>query len=191
MLGVAWHNLGLVLGCLGAIEEARAVEAKAISLFAAHGNPRWEGSSRGYLARILLLAGEHEEAEAEARRAVELLQPAKANQVLARSILALVLLARRRPAEALAEAREAMELLALLGKVEEGEALARLMVAEALSATGDAEAARAAIADARDRLVATAARIDDPRLRDSFLHNVSENARTLELARAWLGEGDR
>lgn len=82
-----------------------------------------------------------------------------------------------------------MTLLEAQGKIEEGEALIRLVHAEALSATGDGDAARAAIADARDRLLAAAARIDDPALRDSFLHNVPENARTLARARAWLAEG--
>ncbi|MDC0681569.1 hypothetical protein [Sorangium atrum] len=95
--------------------------------------------------------------------------------------------ARGRPSEALAEAREAMALLASLGRVEEGEELARLVYARALEAIGDQPSARAAIADARDHLLATAARIDDLRRRDGFLQNVSENAQTLELAREWLG----
>jgi hypothetical protein len=103
-------------------------------------------------------------------------------------MLALVLLAYGRYSDALAAAREAMGLLASIGKVEDGEALVRVVYAEALHTTGHHEAARAAIADARDRLLAAAARIDDSRYRESFLHNVPENARTLHLARVWLGE---
>jgi eukaryotic-like serine/threonine-protein kinase len=57
-----------------------------------------------------------------------------------------------------------------------------------LHATGDLGAARAAIAEARDRLLAVAGKIDDPTYRRSFLEQVSANARTLALARAWLGE---
>jgi hypothetical protein len=49
--------------------------------------------------------------------------------------------------------------------------------------------ARAAIAPARDRLLKNADKIVDPSYKKSFLENVPENARTLRLARAWLGEG--
>ena len=186
-LAMAWSTLGAPLGRLGALDEARAAEAKAIALFEAQGDRRLEGVSRVYLAAALRRAGELDAAEAEVRRAVELLEAAKPLEVLARATLADVLLARDRPAEALAEAREAFALLGSLGKVEEGEALARLTYAEALFATGDLPAARAAITDARDRLLAAAARIDDPRRRESFLQNIHEAARTLELARAWVG----
>jgi hypothetical protein len=64
----------------------------------------------------------------------------------------------------------------------------RLAHAEALHATGAHAAAREAIAGARDRLRAIAGKIDDPAYRRSFLEDVPENARTFELARAWLGE---
>ncbi|WP_437593622.1 hypothetical protein [Sorangium sp. So ce1000] len=40
----------------------------------------------------------------------------------------------------------------------------------------------------RDDLLSRAARIDEPALRESFLKSLSANARTLTLARAWLGE---
>jgi hypothetical protein len=67
-------------------------------------------------------------------------------------------------------------------------AFVRLARAEALHAAGALDAARAAIADARARLVAIADTISDPAYRTSFLEGVPENARTLELARAWIGE---
>jgi hypothetical protein len=67
-------------------------------------------------------------------------------------------------------------------------AFVRLARAEALHASGALDAARHAIADARARLFAIADRIGDPAYRHSFLHNVPENARTLALARSWLGE---
>ncbi|WP_437300405.1 hypothetical protein [Sorangium sp. So ce426] len=181
------HNLGFALGRLGAIDEGFAVESEAVTA-AVKGDWRSiEGVSRAYLAWLLRSAGELEAAEKEAQRAVALLETTKPFQVVALATRAEVMLARGRPSEALAEAREAMALLASLGKVEEGAELARLVYARALEATGDHPAARAAIADARDRLLATAARIDDLRRRDGFLQNVSENAQTLELAREWLG----
>jgi len=66
-------------------------------------------------------------------------------------------------------------------------AFVRLAHAEALHATGAHDAARRAIAEARTRLFTMADRIADPAYKNSFLENVSENTRTLALARAWLG----
>jgi hypothetical protein len=63
----------------------------------------------------------------------------------------------------------------------------RLVRAEALHATGALDAARAAITDARARLLAIASPIGDPAYRTSFFA-IPENARTLALAREWLGE---
>ena len=71
------------------------------------------------------------------------------------------------------------------GGIDEGEARIRLIYAEALHATGELEEARVAIATARDRLLARAAKIGDEAWRRSFLECVPENSRTLELARAW------
>ena len=68
------------------------------------------------------------------------------------------------------------------------EAFLRLVHAECLEATGDHEAATAAIARARDRLFVIADKIDEPAYRTSFLENVPENRRTLALARRWLDE---
>jgi len=47
---------------------------------------------------------------------------------------------------------------------------------------------QAAITVARDKLLKNADKIGDPAYRKSFLENVPENARTLALARAWVGE---
>ncbi len=89
-------------------------------------------------------------------------------------------LAEGRPAEALAAAEEAISLLTALDGIEEGEALIRVVYAEALAAAGDAAGARAAAAEARERLLARAARVVDPELRRSFLERVPENARTMK-----------
>jgi hypothetical protein len=67
-------------------------------------------------------------------------------------------------------------------------AFVRLAHAEALHETGDREAARRAIADARTYLLAIADKLPDPTYRQSFLDNVPENARTLALARTWLDD---
>lgn len=65
---------------------------------------------------------------------------------------------------------------------------ARLVHALALEATGDHAGACQALSAARDRLVSQAAKIGDPAMRRGFLEDLPENARTLALARQWLGE---
>ncbi|HWN69905.1 MAG TPA: AAA family ATPase [Haliangium sp.] len=66
----------------------------------------------------------------------------------------------------------------------------RLVHAEALHALGDLAAARQAIREARDDLLARADKIEDPAYRHSFLAGVSVHARILTLAGDWLGEED-
>jgi tetratricopeptide (TPR) repeat protein len=186
--GSTRHNLGMALGDLGALDEARAEEEQAIAAAVAQGDRRMEGASRDCLALILRRAGELAAAEEEARRAVDLLEGTKPLQIPARGTLAEVLLARGRTAEALAQAREAMALLESIGSSERGEVRLRLVHAEALEASGDPSAARAALTEAHARLLAAAGRIHDTGRRAAFLANVPENARTIAIARAWLGE---
>ncbi|WP_437626953.1 protein kinase domain-containing protein [Sorangium sp. So ce1151] len=187
----AKENLGRALLHLGALEEARALEVDARRHFVAAGQRRLEGGTYIYLTEAYRLAGDLAAAEAEARRACELLAdlPPLAPCVLA--TLANVLLAQGRAAEALGLAQRAAELAAAavtsLGHLETGESLVYLVHAEALQASGDAPGARAAIALGRGRLLERAAKIANRAWRASFLENVPENARTIELARAWLG----
>jgi hypothetical protein len=65
--------------------------------------------------------------------------------------------------------------------------LLHLARAEALRALGRTNDANGAITHARDRVLRIAATLDgDPVLRESYLAGITSNARTLELARAWL-----
>jgi eukaryotic-like serine/threonine-protein kinase len=180
------HNLGLALARQGKLEEARAVEEEAIALARTHANRRMESAARIYLAFILTLTGDHERAAAEARAVADDPTAVRSMRAYAQATLAEVHQAEGRPREALAAAQKAMAMLVSLGGIEEGESLIRLMYAEALDAALERDAARAALTEARDRLLARAARIADPELRQSFLERVPENARTLARARAWL-----
>jgi hypothetical protein len=74
-----------------------------------------------------------------------------------------------------------MALAAEHGGIDEGEAFARLVHAEALDAVGRGEEAHAALMVARERLLARAAKINDPALREGSLRDVPEHARTLAL----------
>ncbi|MFT3769710.1 MAG: AAA family ATPase [Minicystis sp.] len=181
---LALHNLGGVLASLGRLDEARAAEEEAVRAFAAAGDPRLEGASRVYLSRILLAAGDAASAEEEARRVADNAAcpaPLRAGAQAARSR---ALLAQRRLTEAAALAAEAAQALASLGSVEDFEALIGLAHAESLFASGDREAAKAAIADACRRIHARAARLRET-TRARFLEVVPDNVHCLTLAHAW------
>ncbi|HTN82675.1 MAG TPA: hypothetical protein VL242_03295, partial [Sorangium sp.] len=84
----------------------------------------------------------------------------------------------------------AIELLEHIGGLEENNAPVHLAWIEALHACGDGDAARRALASARDQLRAEADAIESPALRRSFLEAVPEHARILALAEEWgLADG--
>ena len=176
----ARNNLGYALCCRGQLDEARGLLRQSIETFQRQGAPRNEGLARTYLAEVELRAGDALAAEREARAAAEVLAGIPSLHAVASAVLALCLLGRGLPAEALEAASAGHAQLCALGSIEEGEALVRLAYAEALAAAGG-EAATA-LAEARDHLLARAARINDPVWRDRFLAGVPENARTLSLA---------
>ncbi|APR83714.1 Adenylate cyclase [Minicystis rosea] len=178
----ALSNLGHALAHRGNAAEARLVEQRAVETFHRQGDQRWEGVARTYLAKIALFSGDLAAAERDAREAAELLQVAPPLRPAARAVEARALLGLGRADEALCAAREAFATLIDLGALEEGEALVRLVHAEALAATGATDAFREAIGAARDQLLLRASKIRDPVWRDRFLHGVPENARTLELS---------
>ncbi|MBI2395752.1 MAG: protein kinase [Deltaproteobacteria bacterium] len=181
----AKHNLGMVLARLGAYDEARAIETEALDAFRTRGDRRMEGRSRIFLAEISLLAGDLEGATREAQTAVKTLSVAPPAKAHALAVAAQVELARGDHEGALADALEADRLLQKIGALDEGEAVVRLVHAEALHAAGRFADACAAIDAARRRLLERAGKIRDESLRRSFLEQVPENARTLALAAVW------
>jgi tetratricopeptide (TPR) repeat protein len=178
-------NLGLVMLRLHRPDEALSLLSTAVRSFEARGEGRVASAGRIYLAMTRLELGALEQAEAEARAALLACANLPSTRASALAILARVLMARTRSDEAMAAAEQAMELLADIGGVEEGEAVIRLAFAEALDAAGATERAHRAIQDAREHLMARAAKIDEPEWRQSFLENVPENARTIALAERW------
>jgi hypothetical protein len=86
-----------------------------------------------------------------------------------------------RAAEALPVAREAHAILEELGEIEEGEAMVRVVYAEALRATGARREFEQIARAARDRLLDRADKISDAAWRERFLTAVPDNARTLVL----------
>jgi len=183
----ATNNLGLARALQGALAEGLALEEEALVQASATGHVRLVGGVRIYLARILAMSGDLERAEREARAAAEVLATAPPLEAYALGVLSDVLRRSGRTDEALDISRRAMAIVENLGGIEEGETLARLAHVEALAAAGEGTAASEILAETRDRLVAQAGRIADPKFRGSFLENVYENARVMALAREWLG----
>lgn len=180
---LAQGNLALVIARRGRLDEALALCSEALDAFRTSHNPRLEGGVRTYYAIILTLAGDLDAAAREARTAYVTLAVAPPIRPLALATLARVEVARGRVEPALAAAREAMELLASLGPLPEGEDVVRLAWAEALEASGRSTEARAALAAARDALLARAAKIQNDDMQKSFLA-IPDHARILALAGA-------
>ncbi len=178
------HNLGLALTHRGQLAEGLRVEEEAARAFAEQGDRRLEAAARKYLAMNHLAAGRIDDAAREAEAARSVVLPRTPGHAYALALLARVHLAAGRTSEALPAAREAMALLEELKGMDEGEAMVRLAYAEALHAAGEGPRARAALETTRRWLEDRAARISDPARARSFLEDVPENARLLELARA-------
>jgi tetratricopeptide (TPR) repeat protein len=172
----------------GALDEAHAVASRTLAAWQARGLAAYEGPGRRVLADVLYRRGDPVAAEREARAALPRLAVQPLERVAATATLAAALLAQGRADDALAAAGDAMAQYEALGAHGYRGAFARLVHVEALAAAGDRAAAHPALAAARDRLLANAGKIGDPALQRSFLEAVPENARTLALARQWLGE---
>jgi tetratricopeptide (TPR) repeat protein len=183
-IAVVRHNLGLVLAYQGQVAEAIAEEEAAVASFAGSGSRRMEAASLEYLAIIQLVAGDAAAAERSARAALEIASaepPLLTGQASSGAVLARALLALGRIDDARAHATQAYEILVEVGGTDDGDATIRLARAEALHAARDPGARDAAI-EARDRLLARAARIGDPALRHLFLTALPEHAKTIALA---------
>ncbi|WP_437581969.1 protein kinase domain-containing protein [Sorangium sp. So ce887] len=180
-------NLAQVLAYRGHLAEARTLAESAATLSGQAGVVRTELIARCYLAKIALASGGLGVAEREARAAVALAPSAPTFAVQASAVLARALLGLGRTDEAMRAAAEASSQLSELGTLEGGEPLVRLTYAEALAASGRHAEAMAAIASARTALLARAEKLIDPTWRERFLRDVPDNARTLDLARQWLG----
>jgi len=185
----SWRRFGLswLLADLGALDEARDLATQLSEYGRAHHFPLEEGRGRWVLAEVLRRMGDFEGAERELQCALGMVIPLEHPGML--GTLSALRLAQGRAEEALTAADEAVARYTTMGGcgMFRG-AFVRLAHAEALHATGAHGAAQRAIAEARSRLFEIADRIPSPVYKQSFLESVPENARTLALARAWLGE---
>ena len=181
----AMNNLGAALGRLGRFKEAKQLLGDAISRLDVQGDMRMGGGARNHLAEVLISSGEVAAGAEEAERAIVTLSAVPPLLIQARGTLAHALLALGKFEQALSVAEGAYVDLGKSGSIADGEAKVRLVYAEALEHAGRRDQAARVIARARERLLARAEAMEDEELRRMFLEAVSENARTLELARAW------
>ncbi|PTL80480.1 serine/threonine-protein kinase PknK [Vitiosangium sp. GDMCC 1.1324] len=151
-------------------------------------DPFMQGMAYATLAKVVAASGELREAEPHARKACELLVAFKSYLGFGRTVLSAVLLAQGN----IAEARQVAEL-----GVQEVERMRnfgvyavgiRLALAEACFAEGDDRAGDTALREALRCVRARASDIPEAEARERFLHQVPENARTLELAHRRWGE---
>jgi predicted ATPase/predicted Ser/Thr protein kinase len=180
-----WHHQGMLQARLGDSRAAIALADKAIDAFVAQGDRRMEAAARLYRGYFFVLGDGFERAEREVRLALDNAGASPPLHAYGLAILASVFLQSGRADKADACARKSIHLLDDLGGVEEGEAFIRLTYAESREALGDMNAAREAILDARVRILERTAMIQDAQWKDTFIQQVSENVRTLELFRAW------
>jgi tetratricopeptide (TPR) repeat protein len=187
-LGVAAHsmntrcNLGAVLYELGRLEEAERLEREAITLGTPIGG-RSLLSARLNLAIVLIARGELAEADVM----LELVQRDGDEELRAHAHAwrAVILLGRGDAASARDEAKLAMEELERSNSIEEGEEHLRLTYARALHAVGEPDRAKAELRVAREKLLARADLVADPRWRKTFLERISVHVALLRLGEDW------
>lgn len=159
-------------------------ELRAIELCNERGAARLGAISHGYAALILAAMDRLEDAQVHGQIAVTS-TPNANERAYALATMAHVLRRHGRVADALDVAEEAFEDLREAGIIEEGEHRIRLEHVEALAAAGRAAEARDALRQAWRALRDVLNDIDEPAWRHAFCTKIVENARTLELARAW------
>ncbi|MGZ3451817.1 MAG: serine/threonine-protein kinase [Polyangiales bacterium] len=173
-----------ILGYRGDVERACSAMREVAETFRAQKNARQEGWSRIHLSLLLSARGEFATAEREASAAHDVLLATRPLLSLALAAQARALIGLGRVAEALDLARQAHEWPAHYDFLFTGDATLRLVLAEALDASGDREAARAAILAARDVVLHQASRATSPEASAQYLA-LPDRARTLALADAW------
>jgi len=182
LFSLAWLRLDR-----GALGEGRRTAERLLQFTQSRHLLMDECKGHWALAEVLRREGDLEGAEREIQAAVAMASPNDSPGVL--SSLCFLRLAQGRVAEALTTAEDAFARYNAMHACNFFRvAFVRLAYAEALEATGDHAAACAAIAVARERLLAITARMPEPGYRKSFLEEVPENVRILALATTWLGE---
>jgi eukaryotic-like serine/threonine-protein kinase len=167
-------------------EESVRTLTDAMDGFVLQQDPIGEGLARIYRAGAIHLSREHAAAAEEAKHALPLLEGAPPIRAAALGLIALMRIDAGDAEGAYEAGAEGMRLLEICGGTIEGEAIVHIGHAEGLRAKGDIEGSKIAIASARDRLLARAAKIKAPELRRGFMERLQEHTRILMRAGEWL-----
>jgi tetratricopeptide (TPR) repeat protein len=175
---IEWARYALALATLNADRAAESVPLFRELLRGPDPDSTLVGSAWSLLAWALVESGHLEEGAREADKLAAAF-PGRAG-----APAALVAMARRDPAQALSIAERG---LAHAYREAHVVSILRLVRAEALHQLGRVDEARAAIREARDRILRNAATLDgDAELREAYVSGIRAHARTLALATAWL-----
>jgi serine/threonine protein kinase/tetratricopeptide (TPR) repeat protein len=147
------------------------------------------GLAHVVLAKVAALQGQLFEAEAQARKACQVLAMFMSYRLFAYTTLSTVLLAQQRVAEARVEAERGVQALEKMGKAGALSVGVWLALAEACFAQADTAAGERALREAVQCLRQRAEDIPEEATRERFFSQVPENARTRELARQRWGAG--
>src|SRR5262249_25443211 len=159
----------------GELDAAEELMLLAVRACRTQGNRLMEGGAVSYLAAIALARGDLATAERHALATIAVAGEAAQLRASADAPLAPIRLAQGATDEALVAARAASVALTKAGERALRKGLVRLVLAEALHAAGHDEEARAVLRDARDRILARAAELDDG-LRADFLSAQPDHA---------------
>jgi tetratricopeptide (TPR) repeat protein len=183
MLGGIFYMLCNILAYKGSLHEAREFAARAISWTTTRGDRYFLTYARLYASVTEHAAGDFVTAEEHARIGLEMVLDNPALRPFARALVARALLGQNRLTEAMPFAETAHQELEELGKVQDGEAMISLALAECLIAKSDLVAAKSVIGKAVEKLRTWAKTISVVSWQLSFLHCIPEHRRLIELAR--------
>jgi tetratricopeptide (TPR) repeat protein len=185
VIGCAWKSLGRTHLYESDLDRAEYGFQCAIAVFSALNLPNEEAYAAIDLALVRMKRGELEPAKQILTRSFQLAAGNREAQAQAWSALAQWELTQKRPESARDAAERAMQIFREHRTVEQVERI-RAAHIEALLSCERHDEARAAIAEAHAWLVARAAKIDDERLRTSYLTRIPENAAILKWSETWL-----
>jgi tetratricopeptide (TPR) repeat protein len=178
-------NLGVVYLRRGQLEDAERTLRQSAEGYAQTAMNSLQAIALFCLARVVFARGDDEAASDYLQRALELSDSepwAKASVLAAVSQLSLL---RGDASDALKAAEQAVQLMRE-HQLFEHVALMRTAHVESLLACGRTEEARNALREASAWIQEQARKIDEPKLRESFLRNIPEHQRILQLAERWL-----
>jgi eukaryotic-like serine/threonine-protein kinase len=182
LLGPVYYLLQNILTYRGCYDEARRLGELALVVTMDTNDQFFCRFARLYLSVLEYLANNFAQAEIHARHAIQMLANDPALQPFAHALLARALNACGNTVDALSSSEIAYRQLKALGGVQDGEPTIRLARAECLISAFDEPQAIEVLQEAVARLNSLAANIDSPDWRRSFLVEIPEHRRTLELA---------